>query len=189
MATKKLSKGAFSYSSGGAGMVWFGRHPATQADKEALAAYFKKDVKDITFDEASLVGTFDANWNSASNAKRSPSKRSGGLGSFRYEHQKVGNGDQVRFAKRPIFYKTKEGKIVKGIPGRIGEYHRGPKGYNVEGAKPGTTMYNRIRVGREFFWNNKRKWYSMRNIKVDRAGRRMFDKNGKKIPVKDRKKL
>ncbi len=144
------------------GMLFYGVHPVTVADFEALNAYMNGNPYSV--DRRTLKGRYHPDWKTYGDvvSRSDPKFRSGGLGSDIYELQKVGSG--VQFRTDPMWYTNKQGVFVNGVPGDIGEYHGIEDGGYMdyfEGPEPGSPAAEILGDG-AYFWDIDNGWYAVR---------------------------
>lgn len=143
------------------GFIWVGKNPVTVADVVALADAVGDKVK---IDWRSLVGLYNRSWSTLFNKLTPGATPTGGEGSQAYENQLVGESQGVIFTKSPIWYYDSDGKMVTGIPGNAGEYHKKyVAGYEdiIEGPEPGSVAATMLGDG-EYYWDAERALYDIR---------------------------
>lgn len=145
------------------GMIWIGNVPCAESDIEAMRETLANP--NAQPDPLSLVGRWHPDYSTFGNEHNPSAPKNGGLGSFAYEMQKVGE-DGVAFTKEEIWYYGKDGKSVKGIPPEAGAYHRDMYYEAWEGPKPGSPAEAYRGTG-EFYWDEENQWYDVRNRSVE----------------------
>ena len=170
------------------GLIWQGNLPPTDEEYKALwdgmrerpGLENKTDAElkeNVAIDERSLVGRWHPDYSSFAH-EHHQGHAQGGIGSFAYEHQIV--GEQVKFAKKPIFYHTKDGELLHGIPKN--GWHTGKHGDAYEGPEPGSDSEKRL-GDKHYRWDRKKQYWVIGDKKGKPKGRVKVehDRKGKRL--------